>query len=617
MDLARYLDLYLAESREHLGAAFAIQTQLEAEPTDHAPLGALMRHAHSLKGMAATMGYQPIVELAHAIEDMVCGLQRDGQDRLDACLPLLGDSLACLGELLEDVEQQGTLYSERAARLTATLRGQFGESPGSETPAGSASDTPRHDPSEEEVRTPRPGGHHWAVELLLDDRPARSAGWTTRVLGRLAGLGRVVQIDPPRVALETGRFEGRLGLVLSSTSTREELERQFRQQDGIQGFSIEPVQRTARATLTPATETWIRVRADRLDTVIDELQQLRLDHGRMCAALDDGTTRATALASGAKLKKLHGTLLELRLVPFDSMAHRLQQAVRELAPRLGKRLRFEIRGGDVRMDRSVLDTLVDPLLHVLRNAVDHGIETPEERLALGKDAAGSLSLSLTRQGERVDLCVRDDGRGIQLDRVRRVAEEQGLLEPEHAEDLGDRELTQFLTRPGFSTAEQVSHVSGRGVGLDVVQSTVERIGGRIAVDSVPGEGTEIRLVVPARLSLIQILLVRSAGTVYGMPVDRVVRALPLSEARKLDDSPELVRLDERLAAVEDRDVKSALIVLVDGVERERGLLVDELIGRREVVVRPLPPPLNLMRRYSGAALLDDGSVALVLDPVAV
>ncbi len=611
MDMNRYMGLFLAEAREHLGAAFEIQLALESRPQESSSWKELMRHAHSLKGMAATMGYESLVVLAHAVEEF---LERNGALASEASserLPLLADSLHCMARIVDRVERGASTESTRAEELAQSLAEISVQVDAAvvERAGGEAQEDVTGIEQSPELASDC-SISHWRLDLLLDDQPSRSAELTVSILQDLAALGRVVQVDPPRLDLQSGRFEGRLGLLLASGLEREKLEHELREIPGLQGCSISTSAGQSASKPHRETQRWVRVRAERLDALVEELQELRAEQSRLRGNLPEGNSALRDRMERAELRldAIYGDALEMRLVPFDTVAQRVHQAVRELARQLGKSVRFEISGAHVRLDRAVLDELIDPLLHMVRNALDHGVETADGRREAGKTEQASLALELERRGERVHLRLRDDGRGICTDSLRAAAVDAGKLSEEESRRLTRDEALMLTTWSGISTASRVSHLSGRGVGLDVVRDTVERLGGLLSICSELGTGTQVSLEVPLRMALIQTLLVRSCGELFALPMDAGLRALK----RDRDSTLELIHLPSRRE--EDRSSGSWVVEFKTGGGR-LGLLVDEVVGRREIVVKPLPPPLGSLRPYAGAAVLENGSIVLVVDPL--
>lgn len=617
--MSRYVDLFVAESRDHLGAAYAIQSRLD-DATDAESWSELLRHAHSLKGMAATMGYRSIVSLAHALEDMLQQLRVVSHGVVVEHLPILGESLECLGRVIDRVEQGLPAEDPAAEGLARSLRDlAVSDADVSPTPLGPELSPAVVDVPDPEIPEESADESVWSVSLHFDPKRAVSAEWTVSTLGQLAVLGRVVQANPPLLALDSGEFEGRLRLVLASRIPGRSLELRLRALDGVLGVEIVPAPAVPRLPVAPPEgPSWVRVRADLLDLLAEQLLQLRLEHGRMKLGMTEATgeTQQGLQRAEVELDAAYGTLMELRLIAFETIAQRLQHSARELSRSLDKDARLEIVGGSVRLDRSILDGLVDPLTHILRNALDHGIEPAAERRTAGKNARALVRLGVERSGDRVNIVVEDDGRGMLPDVLREHAVSRGILDRAAAAALNDSEALSLATLPGLSTATAVTEVSGRGVGLDVVRDRIESLGGILEIESTPGKGTAVRIAVPLRLALVRTMLVRIGGQLFGVPVDTVQRTSRLSDAFS-PDAPtrfrNLVRLDRRLGCDDGAEPDRPWVLCVESESQSVGLVVDEVVGRRDVVVKPFRSPLAHMREYTGAAILEDGGIALVLD----
>jgi two-component system chemotaxis sensor kinase CheA len=627
MDASPYLGLFLSESREHLTSAYDLLLRLEQQPDDGEALQALMRHAHSLKGMGATLGYASIVELAHALEDEFERLRATARVVSRASLALLQDAMARLGGIIDHIERGGGGDDAQAEALAAELRrlasGPAIDADNSELVSPVQQ---RESSTGEEERV----AIRYRVDLVFSPSTALHAERTVAALNRLGRLGRVRRVSPPRLSGDPPRFEGALSLVLDYPAGTGKLSAELQGIEEVESFRVAP-----EATREPAVATdgevtrWARVRADLLDSVVERGLDLIAEQGQLREAARSGENLGERLdRTEVLLKELFAAVTELRLLPFSSIAHRLHQTVRELTRKLGRRVRFRIAGGDVWLDRALLDSLVDPLRHMVCNALDHGIEPPRERDAAGKPVQGTLTLELERRGESVSIALEDDGRGLHAETLRRIAVERGFMPETRARTLTDAEAFQLITLPAFSTAQRLSGVSGRGVGMDVVREAVESLGGRLLIRSRPGEGTRLELSLPVNQALIQALLLRCCGELFAMPISPLRRALDLDHARlranadrqasrSANEPLRLLYLDEQLGLAAGRRRKSrrrgsVLVLNLDG--RDVGLVVEEILGRRELVVKPLQAPLDQMKRYAGAAVLEEGAVALVLDP---
>jgi two-component system chemotaxis sensor kinase CheA len=614
MDMSRYLDLFLSESREHLGAAHEVHSSLEHDPLQADLWNAFMRHAHSLKGMAASMRFSSMVVLTHAAEDLAQRLESAQAAESRAYLPLLGESLACLGSLLDRIESGADASCARAEELARLLQGR-------ELPIATAAAEPAVRPVDPQP-APSESTHYWQVDLRLGSDAAESAHRTVSTLERVGQLGQVVQSGPPSLALGSARFSGRLRLVLQTERDRDELAHELSAIVGAEEFELAPAARPTTASddrNDPAG--WIRVRSDVIENVVEALLEMRQQQGRLRASLPatDRRARHHLQRGDFLLKELYGEVMELHLVPFETVAQRMHQTVVELARELDKSLRFEIVGGQVRVDRLVLEALNDPVVQALRNAVDHGLEPVAERRKKNKPAQGHLRLMLTRSGERVSIVVSDDGRGMRPELLRKSAVERGVINAEDAADLTDEEALLLATFPRLSTRSAPDHISGRGVGLDIVRERVESIGGFVEIRSEPGRGCELRMSVPLRRALIQTLLVRCAGELFAIPLDAVVKTVDLDQLETAPDGgrgPVRLKLAQRLGLRSSDEVQRARprALLLDAAERPTALVVDEVIGRQDLVAQPLHPPLAQLREYSGAALLEDGTIVPIVDP---
>jgi two-component system chemotaxis sensor kinase CheA len=620
LDLSRFLDLFVAESREHLAAADELVTGISSHPGDATALKELFRHVHSLKGMAASMGFPALASLAHVAEDLMDDVRSGSVAATTEIASLLLDTLACMEAMVEAAERGEPVEHARAPELEGRLQAARLGRPGT-----SASDVTSA-PAEEEPRAFR-------IDLSLSAGASPEAVRAAEVLGRLARLGDVVRSDPPVAALRTGRFEGKLAAVVRTALAPKALATAVARVEGIETFEIVPA---AEPLPSPAPSrapaAWVRVRADLLDALVEGALELMLAQGRLGAAIESGPAaeaRRRSARCQLQVRKLHAELVELRTVPFETVAHRILRGVRELTRSLGKQVRFEIDGKDARLDRTLLDGLVDPLLHLVRNAIDHGIEAPGRRLATGKALEGSVRLTVERGRDEVRIAVIDDGRGLVPAELREAAVSRGLLSPTDVARLTDQEALLLVTLPGFSTAPRGGQVSGRGVGMDVVRSAVESLGGRLLLESGPGAGTRVILSMPLTASVVQALLVRSAGHLYAVPVSYLHRTDRITEASvtrtdgkatlaTVDGPVDLFYLEERLGIEgppNGASGRSALLYPAGG--RTVALVVDEVLGRKEILVKPLRPPLDGLRAYEGAALLQDGTLALVLDPVSL
>ena len=657
MDLSRYLTLFVAEAGEHLESfsreLVALEQALQAAaaggpPADVATaVDALFRHAHSVKGMSASMQLGAISSLAHQAEDLI-DLYRQVPARLDAAgVDLLLDASDALHDLVDVASRGeppaadqalGTRLGEaiRQVREGRAISPAAGAPAAGAPPGGAAVEPPREVPT-----GPRPPRHVLVEVQIGGPVPAVRA---FLVVKKLSGLGAVARTTPTVEDLKAGRLPGKkLTVFLESGEPLEKLERALSQISDLAAVSLreadEPAAPPASAgpagaapresgpTAEPART--VRVRTEILDGFVDAVGELLLatarirEIGRVLPAvhrpaLDEGVDRLHAI-----VKDLHGKVMAVRMTPLAVVVERLPRAARDVARRLGRQVEVELRGAEIELDRAILEELSDPLLHVLRNAVDHGIEAPHLRLLAGKPATGHITVTARRERDRVILEIADDGKGMDPARLREVAVTRGQLGASEAAALTDREALLLACLPGVSTADEVTDVSGRGVGLDAVKRTVEAVGGTIEIDSAPGQGTRLVLRLPLTVAVQPVLLVGVGDEVLGLPIAKVHGAAHVSFAA-LDRSRggPLLAYDGALVPVHDlapllgfrpsgRDDRA--VVVAEGTDGRIGLCVDALLGQQEAVLKPLGEVLGAVIGLSAVTVLGNGRPVFILD----
>jgi two-component system chemotaxis sensor kinase CheA len=617
MDVGRYADLFVSESREHLTAFNHLLLAWERDPAAE-PVDGLFRAVHSLKGMAATMGYAGVADLAHRAENLLDVLRRGAATVTPAQLELLFRSADAL---------------ERAVADAAALKAE--DAPAAALAAELDAEVARLEPT---VRGPRrasrpsmpvvlPGmrpGRGPVVRVALSaDAPLKGAR-ALLVLQRAAALGAVQAVTPAPTAFAGEDFDGRFTFRLDTAAPADQIEAAARAAGEVEGVEI-----AEEAPAPEARGRHIRVDLRRLDALMNLIGELVLARGRLAALtrrfaepdLDD-VTRAIERLSGA----LQHEIIQARMVPVWQVFDRFPRMVRDLARQMGREIAFRVEGKEIELDRAILDEIAEPLVHLLRNAVDHGIEPPEERVARGKPAVGRLVLAAVRERSSVAISVQDDGRGIDRAAVLRRSRELGLGDAgEGSEQVGDELLFHLIAQAGFTTAEHVTDVSGRGVGIDAVASAVRALGGSVEVGSEVGRGTTFTIRLPATLAIVRALLARVGRETYAVPLTHVAEAVDPrhGEVREVDGREALVlrgrtiplvRLRE-LLGVSDGEAAPArqpIIVLEIG-ERRSGVVVDAVLGHQEIVVKPYQAPRGATPVFSGATILGDGAPALILD----
>ncbi|MGH9869484.1 MAG: ATP-binding protein [Candidatus Polarisedimenticolia bacterium] len=641
MDMRKYLDLFVAEANEHIQGALRETGRLGEGHVPPESLNALFRHFHSIKGMAASMGFEQITAISHAAEDLFDQVRKGALRPDDALIDMTMEALDAMASMVAEAGAVGP-----GARLTfdpdplaARLRALIGpaDRPDPAPRATSGPPVARVAEAGPVAREPR---HTYRCVIAVDSRADMPGARAALVLQRLEQLGEILGTSPRRERLAEPGFDGEMIVRLASHRPQAALVAVVADLLDLKLFEVAEVATCSGAEPAPAgaaaaeAPSSVRVPTSALDLFLDAIAELVSRRGTLAEAVrtgDQAEAGVTLQRMTASIQSLRDQVMLIRLIPFDHITPRLTRAVRELCRATGKRAALHITGAGIAVDRSVLEEIVDPLMHVLRNAVDHGIRAPEERERSGKPATGSLRLEVSRLGDGVQILVEDDGEGMDVEAIRRGALERGFRTTEQLATMDEEEILMLTTVPGFSTATRVTEVSGRGVGMDIVRTRVEALRGHMAVRSRRGVGTRIELMLPITVAILDAFLVESGRQVFAVPASTVqsVQLVGRSRIRStlsgrfLATTGEgstatftpLLMLDEALQCRRDHRPRPPEIPVLSyrAAGTSGALAVERILGRREVVVKPLGPPLESLRRYSGAALLDDGRLALVLD----
>ncbi|HHH48641.1 MAG TPA: hybrid sensor histidine kinase/response regulator [Gammaproteobacteria bacterium] len=593
-------DLFRMEAEGQLSALGQGLLVLEKHPANEQELEALMRASHSLKGAARMVGVEPVVQVAHVMEDVFVAAQRR-ELLLDS--PAI-DVLLRATDLIETIAglDEGGIegwFSNNKAQVDATVAelsqiiagGRAASVPGTPSPAASAQD------ASEAPAMPAP-----AVEAETDGARAPAGRGDERML-RIGAerMSRILGVSG-EMLVESRRLSSFSDSLMFLKRRQNELMEQLEGLLNSQGHGSAVDMGTALRTLQK------------------KLEACRQLLGHQLAALDEYDRR-----NGNLSNTLYHEVTGSRMQPFAEGAVGLERMVRDLSRRLGKEVALEIRGRETPVDRDVLEKIKAPLNHLLRNAVDHGVETPQARLAAGKPAQARIVVAASHGAGLLRVSIRDDGAGIDLDRLRKKIADKGLSTPSVIDSLSDDELIEFLFLPDFSTRDEVTETSGRGVGLDVVHDMMRALGGTVCVENHPGQGVKFILQLPLSLSVLSALLVEIADEPYAFPLSRVDRLLSVpGEAIKVMDGRQYCELDGELIGLaygpqvlglEHESVardEVPVVVVSDRLDRY-GVVVDGFLGQRQLSVQPLDPRLGKVQDVSATSLMEDGSPLLILD----
>jgi two-component system chemotaxis sensor kinase CheA len=635
METSEYLPMFLAEGREHLQELNLAVVRIEERPDDQETVDEIFRIAHSLKGMSATMGFAGMAALTHEMEDVFellrqrkGGLPREAIDVLLECLDALSAAVDSIDETGEEQIEPKPLI----ARLKGLIRERDAvveeETPAAEAPI--------------DLAEMADGRRVVQISATLSDDVQLPSVRAYMVLSALAELGETLACKPTPDEVET--FDGReidvwmvseradseLAGVVSSVSDVDHVEVSEAVSDAAVDTGEEAVDDAPKAEAAAAKpkakgSSTVRVDAERLDQLMHFMGELVLHRTQVEALAADADVPGLSQAMQNLTRTSHALqamVMQVRMIPVEAVFLRFPRLVRDLSTKLGKQVELELVGKDTELDRTVVDALGDPLVHLIRNSLDHGLEGPEERVAGGKPATGTLHLSARHAGGNVVIEVRDDGRGINARKVAEKAAEKGLIAAEAVDTTDTAKAIELLFHPGFSTAEVTSDISGRGVGMDAVRNAIRELGGEVVMTSEQGQGTVAQIRLPLTLAIMAALLVEADGRPFAIPLDRIERTVRLADhtVRSVAGSRMLVMRDGVLPIVDAAQrfggspaPEAEYAVVVRGAAGSLAVTVTTLFGQRELVTRPLPPEVSENSALSGAAVMSDGQIALIID----
>ncbi|KLK87190.1 chemotaxis protein CheA [Methanoculleus sediminis] len=641
-----YRKLFVEESRENHENIVNNLLALENGDDQQAAIDEIFRSAHTLKGMSASMGFDAMEHLCHSMED-VFSLIRSGRREVTATLTdLLLTCTDAIEAMLDAIEAGETPSGEQSASLVQELQAFAEEEEGSaqETPPAAAASA-GVPPEQAEEAEERP---LYTLTVGVDPSSTMKDVRAMLLLQNLEEIGTIHSTTPSRELLEDGKFDGPFEILIESEagedalrtiasgtelsllalSTPQSLPAASEEVRAPEPAPSEPqipppqVQRAAKTEKSREIKN-IRVDIQRLDRMMNLVEDLVINRGRLeQIAKKHGIKEFDEALSmvGRSVSDLQNLMMGIRMMPLERIFNRLPRVVRDVANHDGKEVEFSIEGGETELDRSMMDGLSDPLLHIIRNAVNHGIETPEIRNASGKSPKGSLRLTARRDKDNVIIEIEDDGAGIDPERLRKKGVEKGLMTPEAAANATKDELVGLLFEPGFSTAETITDISGRGVGLDVVKKTIESLKGSIKVETEVGRGTKFELVLPPTMAIIDVMMVHINGMRCAIPVSNVVEVAQtrLEAIHRIGNSEAILLRDQtlpmhRLDDMFGRAEKSDTLVVLQNDGRRCCIVVDSVDGQQEVVVKPLSSIAGNCRGISGITIPGDGDVVPVLD----
>ncbi len=686
MDMSQYLGAFLDEADDNLQRLDDLLLALEKDTVNMDVINEIFRAAHTLKGMSATMGFEKMAGLTHAMEDRLDEARKGVRHLGDSDMNLLFTALDSIQGMVDSIRGGGSDAHLDVSALVAALRNQ---DPAPEAPAPEAPASPAATPETKQVDGLSQQESEWVAEaeglgmsvyklrVTLSETCLLKAARSYMVVNRLEEMGDIIKTDPPVEALENEEFDMEFSVYIGSSLPPEDIRQAALKISDVASVELSemkaaaqtaspaaPAPAAAAAPAAPA-EGAVGAKAEpekpaapvaaapvkpvapaaKADGVKKASQTVRVDIGRLdklmnlVGELVIGRARIERLVQEARLRefdeplsqlgRISGDIQELvtklRMVPVSFTFDRFPRLIRDLSKTLGKDIELVLEGQDTELDRTVIDEIGDPMVHLIRNSLDHGIERREDRRAVGKPEKGILKISAYQEGSGVIIEVSDDGAGIDPERVKQKAVERGILTEEEASVMTDEEAVQLVLIPGFSMAKAVTDISGRGVGMDAVKTKVEALGGQLDLVSKLGQGTRVYVRLPLTLAIVLSLLIKVGNETYAISLENVEETILVKKEniKTVHGAPATLLRGEVLSLsdlgnvleteMDDTDRDEYPVVVVKIGKSKIGFIVNELIGQQEIVIKSLGRFLSKIKGITGGTILGDGNVALILD----
>lgn len=651
-----YKKIFIQESGELLQQLNDNLLILEKDTSNVEALNAIFRSAHTLKSMAASMGYEKLSELSHRMEDVLSQIRSNEIMLNDQIVDLIFKSFDTLERMVDCVqggkEYEGDIKQLLEAFDAVMAKGMVFEE---EDISGVKLNVFEKNTL---ARVNKEGFSCYHVRIILDGSCVLKSVRAFMVFRNLHNIGEVIKSFPDSQALEEEKFDREFSCIFITREKKDavkalvmdvlEIEKAAVEEMNVDALSekgeeIDLSNIDAHASVEEELFKKslhqmrriqsVRVDITRMDKLMNLVEELAISKLKL---IDIGARSPNADLQDVidELSRftddLQTEVMAARLVPVGQVFNRFPRLVRDLSKSEGKKVRFEIIGEDIELDRTVLDEIGDPLIHLIKNSVDHGIETPEARAKAGKSKGAKVVLSAVREKGHVLIQVEDDGRGMDVNSITKQAIEKGIIDEADAKSMSNEELFVLATEPGFSTKKDVSEISGRGVGLDVVKSKSQDLGGSLIVESKKGIGTKISMRLPITTAVVQALVMNVGGKVFAIPISNILEIIEIGEdkIKKLENRETIIHRDAVLALLRCDDLfhkhmdfidmpgkcnGNKNVIIVDADNNHVAIMVDRLIGQQDIVIKQLPRELKGIRGFAGATIMGDGSVALVLD----
>ncbi len=674
MDVSQYLQIFIEESKDNLQRLNENLLKLESYPDDTHTLNEIFRVAHTLKGMAGTMGFARMQKLTHNAENVLSEI-RSGKLKVSASmLDTLFQCLDALENYVEEIINTSSEGSEDYAALIHELE-QIASMQDTSTPSpqssavslDNAKETVSSGPGEESgdlMELPESqaliknkaismGMSVFQVEIKLSSNCVLKSARAFVIFTELERLGEIVHCVPSAQDIEDERFEDTFVLVFITKEPKQKLQeiilgvsevesvviKAFKSGEFVEEAALvdkqEDAQNGGSQDNTNAqngkqvSSKTVRVNIDRLDTLMNLVSELiivktQLEGLNVSAENSAGNYNDSVEYLERVTTSLHDAVMKVRMVPVELVFNRFPRMIRDVSRKINKEIELIMSGEETELDRTVIDEIGDPLIHLLRNAADHGLETTEERIHIGKPKKGTIKLQAYQDGNSVVIEVQDDGRGIDVNKIKNKALQKGTITKEEAVNMTEQEIIELLFKPSFSTASEITDLSGRGVGLDVVKSKITALGGHVEVQTEMGKGSKFIVRLPLTLAIIQALMINIGNEKYAIPLSNIqniedVKKEDIQLVQKQEvivirnEIIPIIRLHNILGLPQEEDKDLMMGVIVKKGERQVGFIIDSLIGQQEIVIKSLGKYLSGIDIIAGATILGNGEVALILD----
>jgi two-component system chemotaxis sensor kinase CheA len=646
----QYLDAFIRESEEAITELNNSLLDLESDPADEAAMDSIFRTAHTLKGNFGAMGFDDAANLAHAMEDLLDAMRQGEMEVTPDVMDLIFAGVDRIEVIVNEIEAEGestTNSDELVAQLRTVLEEGAGAagSDGAATAAGESATGGGAGVADVDIDPSEADGR--VVHVTVDVGDSDMLGVDSMLaLEAVEDVFDILVFDPSRADIEDGEFADTFDLYLDAGDAAT-VDAELGSVGKIDSFSATDVTDSLTAA-TPDTAgeataaggdddgeaehsvdeiKSVRVDVDQLDDLhglVEQLVTSRIKLRRAVETEDLDSAGETLNELDKITANLQNTVMDMRLIPLKKVVGKFPRLVRDLARELDKDIEFEIEGEDIELDRTILTEISDPLMHILRNSVDHGIESPAARQQAGKEPTGHITLRASRERDHVIIEVEDDGAGLDVEGIKNKAIEKGVRSPEELDAMDDSAIYDLIFHPGFSTADEVTDTSGRGVGMDVVHDTVTQLDGSVNVDSAVGEGTTVALRLPVTMAIVKVLFVEVGDEEYGVPIKNVDEITATTSVKQVngtevikhnDDIYPVIHLDDTFDVPGETKNGDGMLVRIRESERQVALHCDSVNSQEEVVVKPLEGILSGTPGLSGTAVLGDGNIVHILDVV--